>query len=186
MNKSMIVGLVMGGITVTALGSVAGYNYLDKEPVFAEVVASKAVYETNLVPQQQCTEQVVQQKRAVQDTNQIAGTVIGAVVGGVLGNQIGGGSGKKLATVAGAAAGGYAGKQVQTDMQNKDTESSTQQVCKTVEKSQKTLVGYDVTYILDGKVHKTRLAELPADKVPVVNGQPDFTAEAVSGRSQAE
>ncbi|WP_337880123.1 glycine zipper 2TM domain-containing protein [Rheinheimera sp.] len=176
MNKSLIAGVVVGGIAVTALGSIAGYSYLDKEPQFAEVVASKALYQSVSVPAEQCTDQVVQQRRPVQDQNQIAGTVIGAVVGGVLGNQVGGGSGKKIATVAGAAAGGYAGKQVQTDMQNKDVETSTRRVCKTVQKTEKQLIGYDVTYIMDGKVHKTRLDQEPAERVPVVDGKPDFNS----------
>jgi uncharacterized protein YcfJ len=171
MNKSLIAGLVVGGIAVTALGSMAGYSYLDKEPQYAEVVASKAVYESYNVPVEQCTDQVVQQKAAVQDQHQIAGTVLGAVVGGVLGNQVGGGSGKKIATVAGAAAGGYAGKQVQSDMQNKDVESTTRRVCKTVQKKEQKIVGYDVTYLLDGKVHKTRMDEEPAERIPVKDGQ---------------
>lgn len=171
MNKSLIAGLVVGGIAVTALGSMAGYSYLEKEPQFAEVVASKAVYESYNVPVEECTDQVVQQKKAVQDQHQIAGTVLGAVVGGVLGNQVGGGSGKKLATVAGAAAGGYAGKQVQTDMQNKDVEQVTRRVCKTVQKKEQKVVAYDVTYLLDGKVHKTRMQQQPAERIPVKDGQ---------------
>jgi uncharacterized protein YcfJ len=171
MNKSLIVGLVAGGVAVTAIGSMAGYSYLEKKPELAEVIASKAVYESYQVPVEQCTDQIVQQKKAVQDQNQIAGTVIGAVVGGVLGNQVGGGSGKKIATVAGAAAGGYAGKQVQTDMQNKDVESTTRRVCKTVQKTEKKVIGYDVTYLLDGKVHKTRLTEQPAERMAVIDGQ---------------
>ena len=171
MNKSLIAGLVVGGVAVTALGSVAGYSYLDKKPEYAEVVASKAVYQSYTEPTEQCTDELVQQKKAVQDQNQIAGTVLGAVVGGVLGHQVGGGSGKKIATVAGAAAGGYAGKQVQNDMQNKDIETTTRRVCKTVQKKQQKVVGYDVTYLLDGKVLKTRLDHEPAERLPVKDGQ---------------
>ena len=103
MNKSMLVGSIIGAIAVTALGSVAGYKYLDQEPQYAEVVSSKAVIETYSEPVEQCKDVIVQQKKAVKDENQITGTVLGAVVGGVLGNQIGGGSGKKVATVAAAA-----------------------------------------------------------------------------------
>ena len=73
--------------------------------------------------------------------------------------------------MAGAAAGGYAGKQVQTDMQNKDVETTTRRVCKTVQKQEKRVIGYDVTYLLDGKVHKTRLDEEPAERIPVKDGQ---------------
>jgi len=110
------------------------------------------VIESFKEPVEQCKDVIVQQKKAVKDDNQIAGTVIGAVVGGVLGNQIGGGSGKKVATVAAAAAGGYAGKQVQEDMQNKDVESYSKRVCKTVEKKQERVIGYDVRYLLNGEL----------------------------------
>ena len=47
MNNSMLVGSIIGAIAVTALGSVAGYKYLDQEPQYAEVVSSKAVDKPN-------------------------------------------------------------------------------------------------------------------------------------------
>ncbi|MBU1439152.1 MAG: glycine zipper 2TM domain-containing protein [Gammaproteobacteria bacterium] len=171
MNKSMLVGSIIGAIAVTALGSVAGYKYLDQEPQYAEVVSSKAVIETYSEPVEQCKDVIVQQKKAVKDDNQIAGTVLGAVVGGVLGNQIGGGSGKKVATVAAAAAGGYAGKQVQQDMQNKDIESRSQRECKTVQLQKERTVGFDVRYLLNGELKTIRMDKKPAEKILIKDGQ---------------
>jgi uncharacterized protein YcfJ len=171
MNNSMLIGSIVGAIAVTALGSVAGYSYLDKGPQYAEVVSSKAVIESFKEPVEQCKDVIVQQKKAVKDDNQIAGTVIGAVVGGVLGNQIGGGSGKKVATVAAAAAGGYAGKQVQEDMQNKDVESYSKRVCKTVEQKQERVIGYDVRYLLNGELKTVRMDTAPGEKILIQDGQ---------------
>jgi uncharacterized protein YcfJ len=101
----------------------------------------------------------------------LAGTAIGAVAGGLLGSQVGGGKGKTLATVGGAAAGGYAGNQVQKNMQQKDMVTTTERQCKTVnEKSQK-LVGYNVTYRLDGKDGTVRMSFKPGATLPVKDGQ---------------
>jgi uncharacterized protein YcfJ len=171
MNNSMLVGSMIGAIAVTALGSVAGYKYLDQEPQYAEVVSSKAVIETYSEPVEQCKDLIVQQKKAVKDENQITGTVLGAVVGGVLGNQIGGGSGKKVATVAAAAAGGYAGKQVQQYMQNNDVESQNKRVCKTVQQQKERTVGYDVRYLLNGELKTIRMDQKPAEKILIKDGQ---------------
>ena len=65
MNNSMLIGSIVGAIAVTALGSVAGYSYLDKGPQYAEVVSSKAVIERFSEPVEQCKDVVVQQKKAV-------------------------------------------------------------------------------------------------------------------------
>lgn len=171
MNNSMLVGSLIGAIAVTALGSVAGYKYLDQEPQYAEVVSSKAVIETYSEPVEQCKDVTVQQKKAVKDQHQITGTVLGAVVGGVLGNQIGGGSGKKVATVAAAAAGGYAGKQVQADMQNNDVEHQTKRVCNTIQQQKQRTVGYDVRYLLNGELKNIRMDQKPAEKILIKDGQ---------------
>jgi len=88
-----------------------------------------------------------------------------------LGSAVGGGKGKTLATVAGAAAGGYAGNRVQKNMQEKDVLTKTEHRCKTVnEKSQK-VVGYNVTYRLDGKDAVVRTSFKPGPTLPVKDGQ---------------
>ncbi len=171
MDKSMMKGFVVGGIAMVVLGAGAvGYKTLTK-PKFAEVVAAKEVFETVVTPREQCQDVQVQKQAEVKDKNRLAGTAIGAVAGGLLGSQVGGGKGKTLATVGGAAAGGYAGNQVQKNMQQKDTVTTTERQCKTVnEKSQK-LVGYNVTYRLDGKDGTVRMNFKPGATLPVKDGQ---------------
>ena len=172
MDKSMVKGIAVGGIAMVVLGAsgVTGYKALNK-PKFADVVAVKEVNETIVTPREHCEDVQVQHQAEVKDKNRIAGSVVGGVAGGLLGSVIGGGKGKTLATVAGAAAGGYAGNQVQKNMQQKDVTTSTEHRCKMVnEKSQK-LVGYDVTYRLDGKDGTARTSFKPGATLPVKDGQ---------------
>ncbi len=152
MDKSMIKGFAVGGIAMVVLGAgaVTGYKSMTT-PKLAEVVAVKEVMETVVTPREHCEDIQVQHQAPVKDDNRVAGTVVGGVAGGLLGSAFGGGNGKTLATVAGAAAGGFAGNQVQKSMQQRDVVTSSEHRCKMVnEKSQK-LVGYNVTYRLDGK-----------------------------------
>ncbi len=172
MDKSMMKGLVVGGLATVVIGAsgVTGYQTLMK-PKVAEVVEVKEVMATVVTPREHCEDVAVQRQAPVKDQHRIAGTVIGGVAGGLLGSTIGGGNGKTLATVAGAAAGGYAGNQVQKNMQQKDTVASVERRCKTVnEKSQK-LSGYQVTYRLDGKDGTVRTSFKPGATLPVKDGQ---------------
>jgi uncharacterized protein YcfJ len=177
MDKSMIKGMAVGGIAMVVLGAgaVTGYQKMS-QPKVAEVVAVKEVMETVTTPREQCENVAVQRQAPVKDENRLLGSVGGAVIGGVLGNQIGGGSGKKVATVAGAAAGGYAGNQVQKNMQEKDVQTTTEQRCKTVQEKSKKLVGYDVSYRLNGKDGVVRTSFRPGATLPIKpDGQVDTT-----------
>ncbi|WP_339459665.1 glycine zipper 2TM domain-containing protein [Pseudomonas sp. EA_105y_Pfl2_R69] len=170
MNKSMLVGAVLGAVGVTAGGAVATYSLIGG-PEYAEVLAVKPVNETIKTPRQVCEDVTVTRQKPVKDQHQIAGTAIGAVVGGLLGNQVGGGTGKKIATVAGAVGGGYAGNKVQENMQAGDTYTTTETRCDTVTDVSKKLVGYDVKYLLDGKEGQVRMASDPGSRIPVKDGQ---------------
>lgn len=166
MNKSILLGAVLGAVGVTAGGAMATYGWVSG-PQYAEVLAVAPALETVKTPREVCEDVQVTRRRAVQDQHQIAGTVIGAVAGGLLGNQVGGGNGKKLATVAGAAAGGYAGNKVQEGMQNRDTYTTTQTRCNTVNDISEKVVGYDVRYSLDGKEGKVRMDHEPGSEIAV-------------------
>ena len=172
MDRSMMKGLAVGGVAMVVLGAgaVTGYQTLTK-PKFAEVVAAKEVFETAVTPREQCDDVQVQRQAPVKDQNRIAGTAIGAVAGGLLGSTIGGGKGKTLATVGGAAAGGYAGNQVQKGMQEKDVTTTTERRCKTVQDKSQKLVGYNVTYRLDGKQDVVRTSFKPGATLPVKDGK---------------
>ncbi|WP_374701297.1 glycine zipper 2TM domain-containing protein [Chitinimonas sp. BJB300] len=176
----MLTGIAIGGAAALSLGAVAGYQAL-KGPEYAEVLQVVAVKETIKTPEKVCHDIQVTHKRAVKDENRIAGTVVGGLLGGVLGNQVGGGNGKKLATVAGAAGGAYAGNQVQKNMQDGDTYTSTKQRCVTETKSHEKTVGYDVQYRLDGKTAMIRMDAPPAsDRIPVKDGQLQLANAAVT------
>lgn len=170
MNKSMLVGAVLGAVGVTAGGAVATYSLLSG-PEYAEVLAIQPVKETVKTPREVCKDVTVTRQKPVQDQHKLAGTAIGAVVGGLLGNQVGGGSGKKIATVAGAVGGGYAGNQVQENMQASDTYTATETRCSTVIDTSEKLVGYDVKYRLDGKEGQVRMARDPGERIPVEDGR---------------
>ena len=179
MDKSVLLGLVLGGAAVTAAGSYAGYQAVGKHS--AEVLAVEPVMHTVKTPRQVCGNETVTHQAPTRDPNQVTGTVVGAVVGGVLGNQVGGGNGKKLATVAGAAAGGYAGNRIQKNMQEGNTYESTEQRCTTVYDSTKEQVGYNVRYRLDGVEHTVRMDHDPGDRIPVEDGHIVTTSEGRSG-----
>ena len=172
MDKSMIKGIAVGGIAMVVLGAgaVTGFKTMMK-PEFADVVAVKDVVHTTMTPRESCEDVQVQHQTPVKDEHRIAGSLVGGVAGGLLGSTVGGGRGKTLATVAGAAAGGYAGNQVQKNMQEKDVVTTTERRCKTVNERSQKVVGYNVTYRLEGKDGVVRTSFKPGPKLPVKDGQ---------------
>ncbi|BBQ83635.1 MULTISPECIES: glycine zipper 2TM domain-containing protein [Enterobacteriaceae] len=172
MNKSMLAGMGIGVAAALGVAAVASMNVFDRGPQYAQVISATPIKETVKNPRKECRNVTVTHRRAVQDENRIAGSVLGAVAGGVIGHQFGGGRGKDVATVVGALGGGYAGNQVQGAMQNNDTYTTTEQRCKTVyDKSEKTL-GYDVTYKIGDQQGKIRMDKQPGSQIPLdSNGQ---------------
>ena len=181
MDKSMMKGMAIGGLAMVALGAsaVSGYRTLS-QPKVADVIAVKDVMETVVTPREQCEDVQVHHPAPVKDEHRVAGTVLGGVAGGLLGSTVGGGKGKTLATVAGAAAGGYAGNQVQKKMQQSDVVTSTEHRCRTVSERSQKLVGYSVTYRLDGKEGVVRTSFKPGATLPVKDGRVVTTPPAAS------
>jgi len=172
MDSSMIKGVVIGGIAmvVVSAGAVTGYKALTK-PKFADVVAVKEVTETVVTPREECADVHVHKQAPTQDPNRVTGTVIGGVAGGLLGSAVGSGTGRTVATIAGAAGGAYVGNQVQKNAQQKNVVTSTERRCKTVNDTTQQLVGYDVTYRLEGKEGVLRTSFKPGATLPVKDGQ---------------
>jgi uncharacterized protein YcfJ len=181
MDLKMMKGVAAGGIATVVLGAgaVTGYQTL-AAPKVADVLAVKEVSETVLVPREHCEDVTVQHRAPAKDEHRIAGTAIGAVAGGLLGHAVGGGHGKTLATVAGAAAGGYAGNRVQKNLQDKDVVNATEHRCKTVQEPSAKVVGYDVTYRLEGKERVVRTSFKPGATLPVKDGHVVTTPPASS------
>jgi uncharacterized protein YcfJ len=166
-NKSLLVGAVLGAVGVTAGGAVATYSLVKSGPEYADVLAVDPVNEQIKTPREVCKDVAVTRQKPVQDQHQVVGSVLGAVAGGLLGNQVGAGRGRTLATVAGAVGGGYAGNKVQEHMQNGDTYTTTQTRCNTVNDISNKVVGYNVKYQLNGKVGQVRMDRDPGSKIPV-------------------
>lgn len=170
MNKSTLLGVIVGAAVVTAGGAVAGYQNWQQQH-YAQVLSADLITKQIKTPRQECHEEAVVHQQEPKDQHRVAGTLIGAVVGGVLGNQVGGGNGKKLATVAGAAAGGYAGNQVQDRMQKGNTYTTNEQRCSTVYDIEQRPAGYKVKYELNGKTGVVTMNHDPGKHIAVANGQ---------------
>ena len=170
MDKSILLGLVIGGAAVTAAGAFAGYQAIENKNS-AEVVAVEPVMTTVRTPRQVCGDEVVSHQAPTKDPKRVTGAVFGAVVGGVVGNQIGDGSGQTAATVAGAAAGGYAGSKIQKHVQDGNTTQSVEQRCKTTYDSAQQADGYQVRYRLGDREGTVRMDHDPGRKIPVENGE---------------
>ena len=170
MNKSLLTGLVVGGVAVTAVGAYAGYQTLDQGRS-ARVLNVEPMTRTVRTPRQVCASEVVTHQAAVKDPKRVTGSIIGAVAGGLLGNQIGDGDGQTVATVAGAAAGGYAGSKVQKNMQEGNTTQTVEQRCRTVYDSVEKPDGYQVRYRLGDHEGSVRMDHDPGNSIPVENGE---------------
>ncbi|HEX8987503.1 MAG TPA: glycine zipper 2TM domain-containing protein [Rhodocyclaceae bacterium] len=172
MDKSLVKGMVIGGIAVTAATAIAVTGVeVAKKPAYADVLAVNEVHETVKTPREECADVAVQRRAPVSDTHRVAGTVVGALAGGLLGSTIGGGTGRTVATVAGAAAGGYAGNTIQKNMQDGDVRTTTERRCKTVMDTSHKVVGYDVTYRLGAGEGTVRMSHRPGDRIPVKDGK---------------
>ena len=179
MNKSMLAGIGIGVAAALGVAAVAGLNVLDRGPQYAQVVSSTPIKESIKTPRKECRNVTVTHRRPVQDENRIAGSVLGAVAGGVIGHQFGGGRGRDVATVVGALGGGYAGNQIQGSMQEGDTDTTTQQRCKTVYDKSEKMLGYDVTYKIGDQQGKIRMDRDPGAQIPLdSNGQLILTNKA--------
>jgi uncharacterized protein YcfJ len=170
MNKSMLVGGVLGAAVAIAGGGIAGYKMLE-EPKYAEVVAVTPVTERIETPREECHEEQVTRRKPVKDQHQVVGSVLGAVAGGLLGDALGGGGSNKGAKIAGAAAGGYAGNKTQEKMQQGATYTTTETVCKTVTDVSERTVGFDVDYRIGEKAGRVRMDHDPGDVIPLRDGQ---------------
>lgn len=180
-NKSLLVGAVLGAVGVTAGGAVATYSLVKSGPEYAQVLAVQPVKQQIKTPREVCKDVAVTRQRPVKDEHQILGTVAGAVGGGLLGSMIGNGNGRKLATVAGAVGGGYAGNKVQEGMQERDTYTTTQTRCNTVNDISDKVVGYDVKYDLGGKQGQVRMDRDPGNQIPV-----DKDGRLILGQNQSQ
>jgi uncharacterized protein YcfJ len=165
------------GVAAGASTTAAGADAQPAQNQFARVVAVQPVTQdvTTSRPHEVCGMETVTRKEPYKDKHQIGGAVVGGLVGGLLGHQVGGGKGRTLATVGGAAAGAYAGHEIQKKHQENNATYSTQERrCHNVTDKTTTTrtVGYDVTYMLNGRQGQVRMDHDPGvgSGLPVQNG----------------
>ncbi|HEX7375039.1 MAG TPA: glycine zipper 2TM domain-containing protein [Steroidobacteraceae bacterium] len=170
MNKSMITGLVVGAVAVTAAGAYAGYQAVDGRRS-AQVLDVKPLTRVVRTPREVCSDVLVSHRAPTSDPKRVTGAVLGAVAGGVLGNQIGDGKGQTVATVAGAAAGGYAGSKIQKHMQDDRRTQSIEQRCRTAYDLVEKPNGYEVRYRLGDREGIVRVDHAPGRTIPVKDGE---------------
>src|SRR5207244_10918719 len=73
MNKSAVIGSVIGAAIVTTVGAVAGYRVVEASRG-AEVVSVKAVSRTVSTPRQECHDEQVTHTKPVKDKDRLLGT----------------------------------------------------------------------------------------------------------------
>jgi uncharacterized protein YcfJ len=169
MNRSMIVGTVLG-VAVAAVGaSFAGYKMVSQQD-YAEVVQVTPLVEQVKTPRQECHDAQVTRQKPIKDPNRLIGTAVGAIAGGVLGNELGGDGSNTGAKIAGAAVGGLAGNKVQQSMQQGATYTATESVCSTVNDVSERTVGYNVSYRIGDAIEQTRMDHDPGSRIPLRDG----------------
>ncbi len=207
MNKSLLVGMALGGAAAVATGAFAGYKLGSHDPQsgaqgaasarlqasesgaprgrqrpkptalqYARVVQVIPLTRQIVTPTRECHDVTVTRVRPASDTHQIIGSIAGALIGGLVGNQIGGGTGKDIATAAGVAAGGYAGNRIEKRIQDSNTYTTTEPVCRTVYRKTLEPDGYRVRYRLNGRQGTVRMTHDPGRRIPVRNGLLEFSA----------
>lgn len=104
-------------------------------------------------------------------------TIAGAIIGGVVGNQFGSGSGRDAATVAGAVLGGSIGRDHSRgrydDYDRYDRRPASyrgvERRCEvqTAYRGRERVVGYDVTYVYNGRTFHTQTAQHPGRRIRI-------------------
>ena len=171
MNKSLVIGLVIGVGVAAGAGAIASFKLRGNDSEYAKVLKVTPLIQSINTPRQSCHDEQVTHQAPPKDANNVIGTVAGAVLGGVIGHQIGGGSGREIATVAGAAAGGYGGNRLEKHVQDQNTYTTTEQRCDTVYDKSEKQVGYSVRYRLGDQERTIKMSHDPGDRIPVRNGQ---------------
>ncbi len=138
----------------------------------AKITLVEAVTEAVKTPHEVCHDVVVTTQAEVKDENKLLGTVGGAAAGAALGNQVGGGSGKVVATAAGTIAGAMTGRKIQENAQKNDVVTTTERQCATEYTTSAKVVGYDVTYEIEGTPTTVRMVNKPeGTSFPIKDGE---------------
>jgi uncharacterized protein YcfJ len=186
--KRTLLTLALATGLVTA-GAASAQRYYGSDYDYARVVDVDPIYDYGRRPvsREVCYDQPVNYYSSGSPgyyrggSSSVVPTIAGAVVGGLLGNQVGSGSGRDAATVAGALIGGTVGNRVArrdaygntyyetypSSRYNTRVERRCQIETTYAGTGSRRPVGYDVTYVYDGRTYRTRTATHPGRNIRV-------------------
>lgn len=149
---------MLSAATLLAIGGIAqaaGFND------WAEVVSATPRYEEVNRPREECRtvyEPVYQQRNW-------GGAILGGLTGGVVGSQVGKGNGRIVAAAVGAAAGSMIGDRIA----NREAVAGERPVqrCELVDRWERHVTGYDVTYAYHGHTYTTFMPQEPGRRMRV-------------------
>jgi uncharacterized protein YcfJ len=169
MDKKLIAGVACGALLATGGMVLAGKTW-SEPPEFADVVRVRPQMENFDVPREECKD--VTTTRYVEQHDKLTnGTVLGAVAGAAVGSQVGSGSGRRAATLLGAVAGGFAGREADRRRTKTVPVTETKRQCTTVTDTRAEVVGYHVTYHVDGEKRTVYMDRDPGDRVRLADVQ---------------
>jgi uncharacterized protein YcfJ len=152
-----------------AVGAALALNapsLLANEPfaAYARVTSVMPEYEKVNFPRKECVSHYVPEPAPRRAS--LAGPLIGGIAGGLLGAQVGKGNGRVASSAAGAAIGAIVGDRLS---QTHDDEYYEREVrrCHMVDRWEKRLTGYRVSYEYQGHPYVTFLDYDPGPRLPV-------------------
>jgi uncharacterized protein YcfJ len=153
-----------------------GSDYEASQLEYARVVDVRPVIDSVQIPEQRrvCRERPVQ--RRVAEYRSPGPAIFGAILGGVIGNQLARGghghghhSDRAAATAAGAVIGGAIAGNAQYRKYPARYYTENTQICnvETSWRSEERVTAWDVSWKYRGRIHQSRMAEPPGDRIPV-------------------
>ncbi len=179
--KRMLLTLALATGLATAGGASAQRYYQDRDYDYARVVDVDPIVERRPATREVCYDEPVRYhdsgyRRGSSATPAIAG----AIIGGAIGNQFGSGSGRDAATVAGALLGGSIGRDTARrdgygyrdgyyDRGYPTSYTRVERRCRleTGYRGRDRIVGYDVTYVYNGRTYHTRTDRHPGRRIRI-------------------
>ncbi len=139
---------------------------------YAQVVASRPIYQIVEIsePYEQCREEEIVIDRYPSREASRTPVLVSAILGGALGNAVGNGkSNKRVGAVVGAVLGHSIGRDIVRNNRNRSgiREYETVQRCETAYelRAEERLMGYQVTYLYNGKEYSIRTDSDPGDEI---------------------
>lgn len=135
---------------------------------YAKVKSVTPRYERVNMPREECwTERVPGGYRETRGPDNYWGPIIGGIAGGLLGSTVGKGSGKHVAIGAGAVAGTIVGAQLSRNEAYAYEPPHDVQRCRVVDRWEKRIADYEVTYQYAGRTYTTVLPYDPGPRLRV-------------------